>query len=427
MTSGRERLFNGLQEGAHDLAETLFTSKNNYIVTADPETAAALVRNLVATSELSRENHQPTIHRLGDIPGWVRTRVRQPETSFDRPSAMVNLDCLEIQEATKDGLPASHHVIRSMVEQFSALFPQDAPPIDLDIEYSLMDIEKFLSQLKKNVSLDRQTVILRNFNALTEANQMGVATTLLQHLSSRSTINTIIFHDQPINTGLPRDGGYTMNASLENETTLFQDSAETSQVGDNAEKELKGEKLNMQSKHILTKLLNYTPNLTTQSEVGDPHNWVDSRDLRSFMDEEAAKQYDGMPAATAKRFHHGNDKSDPYRWDINLEYFDNIPLTAGQSTPFGRLSLSLKHEKLLTNGTIDIDFRRLVDQYVLDVSLYKGAHQQHIEHYKSRIDQTIPPDTELPPFLAALSEKLANDPANEFLIRGLRQALSTIQ
>lgn len=216
MTSVRERLFDGLQEGAHDLAETLFTSKNNYLVTADPETAAALARNLVATSELSRANHQPIIRKLGDIPGWIKTRVRQPETSFDRPSAVVNLDCLDIQEATKDGLSASHHVVSSLVEQFSGLFPQDAPPIDLDIEYSLMDIEKFLSQLKKNVSLDRQTVILRNFDALTEANRMGVATTLLQQLSSRSTINTIIFHDQPINTGLPGDGGYAINASLKN-------------------------------------------------------------------------------------------------------------------------------------------------------------------------------------------------------------------
>ena len=114
------------------------------------------------------------------------------------------------------------------VEKFSTISPRDNPthkPQEYDTPLSVT--AEFLAKLKLKTKVMKQTLIVQNFDALPEDEQIMVSELLLRHLAHRSQVNIVIFHEKPITTGkyvgekenrhwvgLEPDGGFAFHETL---------------------------------------------------------------------------------------------------------------------------------------------------------------------------------------------------------------------
>jgi hypothetical protein len=174
---------------------------------------------------------------------------------------------------------------------------------------------------------------------------------------------------------------------------------------------------------VLDANLAYSPELPElQSDA--PDETVDGRDLQGFLGSEAFIR-DGDRLGIFRRYNHWEDRKDSRQFDITFYYVNDL-VVKDSNQPFGRLSIQVIDKKLLTDGAIRIDLRRLGDKFILDLDITKGNFAQHIKNFAGDMRSLENSYGKLPPLLSNLSDELGDLPANDFLVGGLKQILSTM-
>ena len=101
-------------------------------------------------------------------------------------------------------------------KQFTELSPRDIPKIKDQVGQSPVTmVLDFLHALKKNTKVRKQTLIMQNFDTLPQADQVNISRLLLEQLTNNTTLNVIIFHDDPISLGVDSNEGYAKIETLD--------------------------------------------------------------------------------------------------------------------------------------------------------------------------------------------------------------------
>lgn len=179
------------------------------------------------------------------------------------------------------------------------------------------------------------------------------------------------------------------------------------------------------ARQILTSLLSSSPDLAHIESSSLYEDGVDGRDLAVFLGP-AGFEYASQPLTTNQAYYQRASRNNPQQFEIVCIQAD---LRIAEDTlPFGRLSINIGDEKLLSPGSLRIDFRRLGDQFVLEYIISKGNFQQSTGSHAFMGNMRSLPTTigELPPVLKQLSKQLNDNSANQLLVHGLRQVLATM-
>lgn len=182
------------------LIEEIILSSADRIIQTSKEIAQEIVSKVMAEIASQRTKYVPNPRTFTDVKKNVSYLIKH---GGEKPLQILSAATIDIDELARNEDPSAIElkVLIKIMEEFCpdvSLLKSILPKENGSNDNPSLLVQKFLANLKVKSKATKQTLFVKNMDLLIKDQQAPLIELLIRHLSSISTINVIIFHEQEI-------------------------------------------------------------------------------------------------------------------------------------------------------------------------------------------------------------------------------------